>query len=182
MVEQKDRFIAVKVTPSFNRKVQDTVLEILNLKNLNHLRDKFEGQAFFNKVSTFLFGMQVLENLLGQPIINWKKLKKKEFQSDLSLLELDVKVVIFKMGELPVIDAENQSPIIFILKRNDTSGWICGIANVAVLNEVQNRQTIPNTGSDYSGRVSFVGFNKLEKFESLDELKKGLSKNELSIR
>lgn len=176
----KQKFISVKVTSLFTEKVKETVLNQLSLKNLNHLRDKFEGVAFYEKVLNFLFGLSVLENHLLCSIIDWRNVKKKKLQSNLALLNLNVDVITFRMGELPILEKHSDRPVIFVLRRNEKSGWICGLASVETLNTAENQQVITTVGVNKL-RVYFTNFNKLEVFSGLDELKSFLNAQELTI-
>lgn len=182
VLDHKKNFIPVKVSQSFIRKIQTIVLEILSLKDLNQLRDKYEGVAFYNKVYAFLFGMQVLETQLGTPLIDWKKVLKKDFTGDFSIPKIDARVVTFKMNELPVVKVDNISPVVFVLQKNETSGWICGFGSVDVLNEKSNQKLYVNSRGESDDNVTFIGFDQLKQFENLDELKSLTAKHELSIR
>ena len=176
----KQKFTSVKVTSLFTEKVKETVLDQLGLKNLNQLRDKFEGVAFYEKVLNFLFGLSVLENHLLCSIIDWRNVKQKKLQSNLALLNLDVDVVTFKMGELPIVEKHSERPVIFVLRRNEKNGWICGLASVQTLNSLDNQKEITSVGVNKS-KVHFTNFNKIEIFSGLDELKSLLKSRELSI-
>ena len=181
ILSAKQNFIPVKVNGSFVKMTQHLVLEMLNLKGLNCLRDKFEGVAFYERVSNFLFGLTVLEQHLGQSLINLKKVKQKDFSSNLSLVNLDINVVTFKMGYLPIIEVNNTSPTIFVLRRNDKSGWICGFAVCDILNAPINQKRTPHIGKDGEGKVFFTGFNQLKKFNDLEELNLFLIKDGFAV-
>ena len=182
VLNHKKNFVPVKVTLSFNQKIQTTVLKILGLKDLNQLRDKYEGVAFLNKVQAFLFGMQVLETHLGTALIDWNKVLKKDFTGDFSMQSIDARVVTFKMNEFPVIQSENSSPIVFVLQKNETTGWICGLAAVETLNNKSNQKLYLNSKGEFDDNVSFIGFDQLKHFENINELKSLTAKHELSIR
>jgi hypothetical protein len=182
VLDHKKNFIPVKVSQAFIKKVQGAVLEMLNLKDLNQLRDKYEGVAFYNKVYTFLFGMQALETHLGIPLINWKKVMRKDFSADFSLAEFDVKISVFKMGELPVIESGNTAPVVFVLQKNDTTGWICGLALVEDLNDKANQKLYVSSKGESGEQASFIGFDKLKAFNNWTDLKTLIANHELSIR
>jgi hypothetical protein len=175
----KQKFISVKVTSLFIEKVKETVLDQLSLKNLNHLRDKFEGVAFYEKVLNFLFGLSVLENHLLCSIIDWKNVKQKKLRSNLALLNLNVDVVTFRMGELPMLDKRSDRPVIFVLRRNEKNGWICGIASLKILNSTENQQELSSSGVNKQ-KVHFTNFDKLKLFSNLNELKSLLKAEELT--
>lgn len=61
VLTNRERFVEVKLTYAEINRIQITVLNALNLKNLNELRDKFEGIAFYEEFSREIFGAIAIE-------------------------------------------------------------------------------------------------------------------------
>jgi len=149
-----------------NRDVEITtstkVLKHLNLKNLNQLRDRYEGQAFFNKNMKKIGGLIACQKFMKMPVSDIISIDLNNFNPSITLNSTIIPLFIFEYGQLPQL-TENDllSSKIFIIKKENLSYIICGFAS---FNVIQNNLIISNKSKS---TFKFTGFNQLLQLNEL---------------
>lgn len=167
------KFIPIKISKTVYRDSQNKCVEILNLKDMNQLRDKFEGISFFNNMFKGIFGLAVLEKFLNISLLDNKNIvTNKTF--NLNQVGLNIDVVTFDFGELPKINLTTLNSTIFILKNDNHSGWICGFISNSDISNPENYKEIKESvyNNDYA---YFTNFSILKQFSSENDLKNFLN-------
>lgn len=74
----KENHTKIKINKFEIVKIQEAVLHVLKLKDLNKLRDKFDGVVYYEKFLRDTICEIAIEKLLKKKIIDWesKKIKK----------------------------------------------------------------------------------------------------------
>ena len=78
VLKHRKRFIDIGISLEELKQIQDSVLFSLGLSNLNELRDKLEGVAFYNKFSKRILSALALQKYLGIEIIDWDNISPKK--------------------------------------------------------------------------------------------------------
>jgi hypothetical protein len=147
--------------------IQSKVLQLLELKDMNQLRDRFEGIYFYDKLLTRLLSTLALEKLLNIKIVEIENIKNSEFEINLLKIGLDVEVKSFKFGELPILNKNISKSTIFTMYKEPNIIFICGFIDKNSLIQnvkdcyIYNRNKLKN---------KFIGFDRLVSFTSLKEL------------
>ena len=167
---RRESFDVIKTSHSETNKIQATVLNALNLKGLNELRDKFEGVAFYNDFLRRIISVLAVEKLLKVELIDWATINPRTYKADMSKIGLDIDIITSEYGNFPVMEKESKRPAIIAIKKDEKSVWICGFASVTVLNNNQNNTEHRSTWQRQN-KTAFIGFDKLIPLRSADELK-----------
>jgi hypothetical protein len=167
----KKHFKQIKIGYSDKKKIQDSALSLLNLKDFGQLRDRYEGDLFYKRFTKELMAEIALEKLLGVRFINWQaKSKIKDFPNKLIFQDLNIGINVIDFSEYPVlIDEEVNLPQIFCIKKGEDSIFICGLATIDILETY--RKDISNVPMVLGKKVIFNGFSQLKKFETVEDLK-----------
>ena len=171
VLSNRDNFLYESLNYNDLLKIQDSVLNSLGFKNLNELRDRYEGVAFINRFSLKISGVMALEKKLKKPMIDWDKVNPKNYIPKIVVSGKEINVVMCKYGEFPVIEKVNTSPAIITVRKDKKDIWICGFADVKTLNENQDLKFLK--GEMMKGletKTTFVGFDALKPFTTYEEL------------
>lgn len=166
----KKNFSSIRIGYSDKSKIENVALKLLNVKDLNQLRDRFEGALFYKRFLRELSAEIAVERHLNKSFINWEaKSAIRDYPSMVEDKDLKIGITSFDFGEYPIlIDEAIDLPQIFtIFKGNDTI-LICGYASIETLRNY--REELPQSVISMR-KVSFTGFEHLETFETYNELK-----------
>jgi hypothetical protein len=139
-------------------------------KETHHQIDKYQE---YKRFYTGLLGEAALEELLNINIIDWEIGDSRNYnKADLSKQNLNIGIKTVEYGKFPIIHKNSIRPEIINVKINDTDIFICGLASIKVLLEYQEEHLILSPFLKEKGtKTGFYGFNKLIKFNNLNELK-----------
>ena len=154
----------------FNRNdeilIRDESMKHLGLRNLNQLRDRFEGQAFFDKTLMNIGGLMAIQKHLNLPLIDIKKTDLGGFQPKLIKDNKVIDVLVFEFGTLPLIDVNKiNNSIFFVIQKDRTTFNLCGLADINVIKNNLINSLIEK--SSQANNMSFIGFKHLIKPEDL---------------
>lgn len=114
-LESKSTF-KVKVEYVKYEWLKSLALKNLGIKNINHLRDRFEGQVYFNNFLVRSYGEIALERFLGTPHIDaGLKEADRNYTPAFNLNSQKIIVVAFGFGETPKIPKREFDIAVFIL-------------------------------------------------------------------
>ena len=171
VLSNRDSFLYETLTYQELIKIQDCVLASFGFTNLNELRDRFDGVAFIDKFSLKISGVMALEKKLKIEIIDWEKINPKNYTPKINIAGKKVDVIMSEYGDFPVIEKINKRPAIIIIKKDQKDIWICGYADVKILNENQNVKFLKGEMmKDYDSKTTFIGYNKLKPFQNFEDL------------
>lgn len=171
VLSNRDKFLYESLTYKDLKKIQECVMDSLELNNLNELRDRYDGVAFIEKFSLKIFGIMALEKQLKIELIDWEKISPKDYVPKLTISGKKVNVIMSEYGEFPVIEKVNKKPAIIVIKKDRKDIWICGYADVKTLNEHQDISFLKGEMmKDFDSKTTFVGYNKLKPFKTYEDL------------
>ncbi len=154
----------IKLSKNDEKLIQISAMNHLGLTNLNHLRDRFEGQAFLDKTTKNIGGLIAMQKHLTIESIDLNKTKLNDFQPHIELEGQKVLVNVFKFGELPLVNvSEVKNPIIFIIQKDTLTFLLCGLASIEVVtNNLIETSIVKSNNAKF---MEFTGFNFLEKLD-----------------
>lgn len=166
----KKKFIPIKIGYSDKKKIQECTLELLELKDFGQLRDRYEGQMFYDRFTREMMSEIALEKLLDIKFIDWEaKRTIKGCPNVLIYNNLKVGVTANEFAEYPIlIDEEITLPQVFTIKKGSDYIYICGLATTRILEE--NSKKIPLTPMALGRKAIFTGFDKLLMFDSTEKI------------
>jgi len=109
--------------------IKESILKEQNLKDLNELRDKFEGVAYYEAIHKKMSGVIALEKLFKRKFINWENLKPKLYKPIIEVSGKKFLVVTTSFGKLPIIPTNNNLPIILAITKEERAIWLIGLLN-----------------------------------------------------
>lgn len=136
----------------------------LGLTNLNQMRDRYEGQAFFEKTMKNIGGLMSLQKHLNLELIDLDKVNLGDFQPYIKLDGKKVNINVFDFGNLPLIKIKDiKNPVFFIIQKDSLTFLLCGLATKDVIkNNLIDTSVVQSSTDEY---MDFVGFKFLEKIK-----------------
>lgn len=171
VVSNNGRFHQDSLTYKDRKKIEKCVLESWNIGNMISLRDKYEGDAFFERFLKRIISVIILENLLKKEFIDWDTINPKSYKPELNIKGKSIDVITSNFGEFPVINIENNNPAIIAIKKDDKNVWICGFAEIETLNSRQDEKLLKSGATKgFNNKTAFIGFDELKFFRTIEDL------------
>lgn len=136
---------------------------------LHHQSDPFNEASRWR---TGIGGEIALEKFLGKSFVDLSLGESIDYHvSDLSKLGLNVGIKTVKHGKYPIIFKESERPEIIILRLDDETFSILGLASIDVLNKYQDKSEIVSPYLKSRGtKTAFTGLHKLKQFSDYNQL------------
>lgn len=166
----KSNFKQVKINKFTILTIQEIALNLLKLKDLNQLRDKYEGAAFLKRLLKEVMSIVAIEKILEMKFLNWDLRKKiKDYPFEIRLNDQKIGINIFEFGEYPIfIDEAEERPMIFCFLKGQDTIVICGYATKDVI--LRNKKEISGLPFATGQKVEFTGFKDLVAINSIEDL------------
>lgn len=162
----RNNFTAIKLGYTDQVKIREAVFEALKVKSMFELRDKFEGEAFFESFSKKIYGVMAVEKCLNIDVINWEQINPKTYIPEIEINGTLYNVLTCGNGNLPLIERINKRPAIITVAMSDEYINICGVASIDILNKYQNDKLAGGLLSR-GDKTAFVGFKFLDKLDTI---------------
>lgn len=149
--------------------LENLVIRYLKVKDLNELRDRFEGQAFldnFLQKSVPLIGLQ---KYLKTDLIDFETISPDKIKPEIIINGKTVNVIQFG-NHLPVLDTLDNLPCIFIYSTQRQMLELCGFASSYTIQNSLTDIRRYGFGSKETMKGAFYGFDELKMFESIEDL------------
>lgn len=159
----RGRFRSIKIQRTEEIRIQQLVLRLLKLKDLNKLRDRFEGVRFYERLRKDIKGLLAVERLLGVRLMNWDI----ESASDLDLpIEIGGKayhVRTVEYGQWPIVLPSSFQNIILNITKGSDTVWVVGTATSESVRDnirpaVSKNPLATVSGVELLSITNFVGF------------------------
>lgn len=160
-------FPRINIHKNYELKIQHRVLELLELKDMGQLRDKYEGERYYLTLLEKLAGIIALEKYLKIKLADIETISKT-YEPIIIINDIIIDIVIAPFGEFPLVDQNPNRPAIILLNKDNKTIYICGLATIDTLikNLLRSKTTVSN-----KGKSLFTGFNQLKPFLTIEELK-----------
>jgi hypothetical protein len=152
----------VRVTRTNQVLIQNSVMKHLGLTNLNHMRDRYEGQAFFDKTMKNVGGLYSLQKYLKLETIDFDLINLDNFHPSIKFGKENININVFDFGTLPLLNRKDfNKPTYFIIKKDSLTFLLCGLASKEVIKKNLIDTSKVQSGSD--NFMNFTGFKFLEQ-------------------
>lgn len=151
--------------------LETVVIKHLNLRDLNELRDKFEGQAFLNNYLDKTLPIIALQKYLKTNFIDLEKNLLRQVKCEISINNIIIKIIKSE-NNLPLIDLSDDYPIIIFNSTQNQIMELCGFASLEVIKNNLKDIKSYGFGSKEKMKGSFYGFDQLKMFDNIDDLAK----------
>lgn len=149
--------------------LENLIIRYLSVRDLNELRDRFEGQAFLDNYLQKAVPLMGLQKYLKTSLIDFEAVSPDKVKSEVIIKGNKVKIIQFG-NHLPLLDTSDKLPCIFIYFTQKQIVELCGFASAyTVQNSITDIKKF-GFGSTETMKGSFYGFDKLKMFESIDDL------------
>lgn len=161
----------IKFTRNDEILIRDSAVKHLGLTNLNELRDRYEGQAFFEKTMMNVGGLIAIQKHLNLPTVDFTQIDLSDFQPTIELNGELIDIHVFEFGSLPLINIDNiKKSVFFIIKKDRLTFTICGLASKDVI-----KNNLASTSIEKSSMVKNMDFTGFKFLKHIDDFK--VSKN-----
>jgi hypothetical protein len=163
ILKQLTYFNRVNVPKYIESKIQMTALIHLDLADMGKLRDRMEGQSYYNKLKTEIVAEFAFENIIGIRNFDWKKRSIKSFRRNKYIFEnKELNIILFENESFPKINTEQITNYIFAYVNVD---------NRVLLSRLATKSYIINLAKNKNEKViEITDFENLLEFSSIDEL------------
>lgn len=146
--------------------IRDESMKHLGLTNLNQMRDRYEGQAFFDKTMMNYGGLIAIQKHLNLELTDIKNINLNDFQPKLLINDKTIDVFVFEFGTLPLIDIDQlKNSTFFVIQKDRFTFNLCGYTDLETIKNNLVRTSIER--SSQANNMNFIGFKQLNKAEDL---------------
>jgi len=154
----------IKFTKNDEVLIRNSTINHLGLKNLNQLRDRYDGQYFFEKTIKNIGGLMALQKLLKIKLIDLNKLNLADFQPSIEIKGEKIDIIVFDFGTLPLLKVKDiKNPIYFIIQKDTLTFLLCGYATKDIIKE--NLIELGIVKSNKEKYMNFTGFKFLKELK-----------------
>ncbi len=149
------------ISNTFKIKVQNIAIRDLKLKDIFQLRDRFEGQAYMDKLLLKTCALTTVESIISVSLLDLSKITSgKSVSLDLTIGNEIFQIIPFYDGSLPIVSTALKSSIIFCAVRRDYKvGTIYGVLQDYKFDDETLFLSFSNPQKNELKK--FIGFNAL---------------------
>ena len=163
ILKQLTYFNRINVPKYIEAKIQMTALNHLDLSDMGKLRDRMEGQSYYNKLKTDIFAEFAFESIIGIRNFDWDKRSVKSFKRKKYIFEnKELNIILFENEDFPKINTEHINNYIFAYVNMDNRVLLSRLATKSCIIEIAKKQN--------EKVIEITDFQNLIDFSSVDEL------------
>lgn len=163
ILKQLPYFKRINIPKYIEARLQETALKHLKLPDMGKLRDRMEGQLYYDKLKTDVFAEYAFEKLIGIKKFDWQKRDNKDYQRKKYNLNGKVlTLVTFIEDNFPKLSSLNVENSVFVYVNTDNTVFVSGIATKSKILEFSKTQT--------SNIIEIFGFDELKEFTSQEDV------------
>lgn len=162
ILNQLAHFKRVNVPKYIESKIQSTALTHLELNDMGKLRDRMEGQSYYNKLRTDIVAEFAFENIIGIRNFDWEKRSLKNYKRKKYFFEnKELNIVAFENDNLPKISTDHVKNCVFVYVNIDRV-FLSKLATESYIKEIAKKKK--------TSIIEITDFQYLIEFSSIDEL------------
>ena len=163
ILKQLTYFNRINVPKYIEAKIQMTALNHLDLSDMGKLRDRMEGQSYYNKLKTDIFAEFAFESIIGIRNFDWEKRSIKSFKRKKYIFEnKELNIILFENENFPKINTEHISNYIFAYVNMDNRVLLSRLATKSYIIEIAMKKN--------EKVIEITDFQNLIEFSSIDDL------------
>ena len=124
-----DNYQSFNIPSTIKRQAEDITLAHLTLPSMGQVRDRFEGQKYYDRIYRKLIVLHCLEKMLNKTVISVSMIKAKK-SVNLNSIHVNgkyVAIVDFIFGDLPLIDSTSSlDTLVFCIRDGYKAAYFCG--------------------------------------------------------
>ena len=169
VIRQIQYFKRVQVPKSIETKIQECAIEHLQVRDIGKLRDKYEGQRYYDLLRLDIISEFAFEKHVALGDFDWQKRMNKNYQrKSYEIGGQTINLISFSVGTFPRFDPESVSNVVFVYIKPDLKVYISGFGSYEVINSIAVE---PLQYSPLNPEMKEVhDFSSLIPFEKLDDL------------
>ena len=149
-------------------KIQECALVHLGLKDMFKLRDRMEGQLYYDRLKSDIWSEYAFEKTIGKSF-DWEKRKNKGYKRKYYQFQnKSIQLIHFNSEFPPRIISNTTDYIVFIYIKPESKLLLSGLASKSV---------IESYGKLKNGQLEFSSFDILEVFSNYEELIEKLTRH-----
>ena len=118
--------------------IDKLILSHLNLSDMGKLRDRFEGQSYYDKKSRIILAYLGVCKHLDITPLDVNELDLNLFVPYVTYNNIRFKIIISDFGEFPIIEKQAPEPFIFVIARSNLEFSIVGYCTEKELKNSKN--------------------------------------------
>lgn len=123
-------YYKTKISQTDFKALQGYAVDHLGVKNIYALRDKFEGERYYNQFLQKSFAELAFQNYVGESFFQLGEKSNKDFKPNFILNNKRVEVIDCSFEEFPRIPVGDYDSLIFcFVNLSSRDVWIAGILN-----------------------------------------------------
>lgn len=163
ILKQLTYFNRINVPKYIEAKIQMTALNHLDLSDMGKLRDRMEGQSYYNKLKTDIFAEFAFESIIGIRNFDWEKRSIKSFKRKKYIFEnKKLNIILFENENFPKINTEHIDNYIFAYVNMDNRVLLSGLATKSYIIDIAMKKN--------EKVIEITDFQNLIEFSSIDDL------------
>lgn len=146
---------------------------------MGQLRDRMEGQAYYDRLKVDILAEYAFEKLIGLTKFDWKKREVKSYKRKQYLFNnTPLKLLAFSGQEYPKISIKHLSNFVLVYVNPEQRVYVSG---VALRSDVENWiLDIPFNLTLKSSIVDYTNFSGLLKFSSHNDINEIIEKRHIT--
>ena len=162
-INQIHLFKRVAVPRYLELQIQTIALKHLGLPHMGQLKDRMEGQLYYDKLKIDLLAEYAFEKIIGMKEFDWVKRENKNYKrKHYSIEGKSLQIITFIEKELPKQNQISCNNVVFAYVNPDNRVYISGLFTKKVLSDLIN-----NSKSTTREIIDFGKFINLQNFEEL---------------
>ena len=163
VLKQLSYFNRVNIPKHIESKIQMTALNHLDLSDMGKLRDRMEGQSYYNKLKTDIFAEFAFESITGIRNFDWEKRSIKSFKRRKYIFEnKELNIILFENENFPKINTEEINNYIFAYVNMDNRVLVSRLATKSYISDITTKKN--------EKVIEITDFQNLLEFSSIDDL------------
>ncbi len=136
LIDQLMFFQPVRIPVYIRSKIQECAINHLELRDMGQLRDRMEGQLYYNRLSDDIMAEYAFEKYIRLGDFDWhlrmnKNYKRKFYDFEFKNLNL----IILDGETYPRFDLKRIKSCVFIYLYSESKAWISGLATQKLMEE-----------------------------------------------
>lgn len=168
--KQLDSFKVIRVPKYIDSLIQQCAIIHLNVKDMGELRDRMEGQLYYDRLKIDILSEFAFETIVGRnKIFDWDKRKLKGYRRKHYIINnRNLTLISFSSSSFPQFNINKVENCIFCYVKPDQKVYISGLGLKSDL--IENSFEIPSPVVSRDVNREFREFGKLRSFKNFESL------------
>ncbi len=168
----RDNFKKLNTKRPITGKIQECALNHLNLKDMGQLRDRMEGQMYYNKLRNNILCEYAFEKILFKSSFDWDKRMNKNYKRKPYFIEgFNIHLLTFSTDNFPKISLDHTNLCVLGRATEDSKVYLSGLAT---------KELIKTNGTKIRNQIyELRNFDQLIEFSTPQELIVKLKENSI---